>query len=237
MVWKNTLCGSIQGADHLLDEMPCQDTVSVRKGFFRAEPTLMLTLADGHGHWKHPFSDRGAELAKLAAEQVWVEFMLNERRKKKSFERQFSKTVQARWVELIRHQYRLYQLAPALVRKHGTTLLSVLVWRGRVYMAQLGDGIICALDWNDHPTYVVEPTSGPIQNATHSLCSSDADQNWRFASLPVEQVKTLMLASDGLTDSFAALSGCAELAQTLNEQLRETDTKSVSDALPGWLKR
>lgn len=235
MRWEETLCESIQGADHLLDETPCQDAVSVRKGFFRSEPYLTLTTTDGHGHHDYPFSDRGAALGLPAAEQIWVEFMLNTR-KWKSFEQMFCKMAQARWVELIRHQLRLYDVAPALLRKYGTTLLSALVWRERVYMAQLGDGIICALDWDDNPTYVVEPPSGPIQNATYSLCSSNAEACWRFTSLPVEQVKTLMLASDGLTDSFTEPSGCSDFARTLDERLRSMDSELVAEALPGWLK-
>lgn len=238
--WEATVLGCVQGADHIDDDQPCQDAASVREGIFRAEPYLICTLADGHGHKQHAFSDRGAMLALLAAEQTWIQFMLNQNRKnslrKKSFEQHIQANLKAHWIEMIRHQLRLYRVADGLVRKYGTTLLSVLIYRNRIYIAQLGDGTVCMLDSEGNAHFVVEPEFGPIENATDSLCCDDAEERWNFISIPADRIKTLMLSSDGLINCFPRAENYAALTGIIDAKLRESRAETVQEIVTGWLE-
>lgn len=237
--WHNAVSASVRGASHEGSNSCCQDAVSLKEGFFRGEPYLIASTADGHGHPDYTHSERGAALAALAAEQTALQFMLawdeSVEDPGRFFAHYFRAHLKEEWLKGIAQSCSAYRADRELARKHGTTLLAVLVFRERVFMAQLGDGEICLLDKKGEASFLAEPEAGPVGSATWSLCSDRLDGLWRFACTGVEDVSFLMLSSDGMINSLESREEYVKLAGAMKDYLGHFPTEEVGKALPQWL--
>lgn len=237
--WGVALGASVQGASHIADGTCCQDAASIKEGFFRGLPYMACTVADGHGDKKYTHSDLGANLAVLAAENTAMQLMqilvLKRRMGKRAVEQYVATHLKETWIDLIRQSAGSFRVAAELIEKHGTTVLSVLFFGERAYMAQLGDGAVCTVSGCGKPAFLVEPESGPISNLADSLCCPDAGRRWAFGSAPVDGIKTLMMSTDGLVNSLASNEGYVELANTLDSHMRNVPAHQIKQALPSWL--
>jgi len=237
--WHNAVFASVRGASHKRNGTCCQDAVSLKEGSFQGEPYLIGTAADGHGHPDYTHSERGAVLAALAAEQTAIQFMLTwdegMENPGRFFAQYFKVHIKEEWLKNIAQSQSTYRVDPQLVNKHGTTLLCVLILRGRIFIAQLGDGEICLLNKKGEASFLVEPETGPVSSTTWSLCGDRLDELWRFASTNVEDISFLMLSSDGLINSLKDKEEYVKLALALQGYLQRFPPEKIKEVLPQWL--
>ena len=179
-------------------------------------------------------------MAASASEQTFIQFMLawtdSAEAPDSLFAQFFVEHLREEWMKNLAQSCAAYRVSRELIRKHGTTLLSILIFRGRVFMAQLGDGEICLINKNGETSFVVEPEDGPVSTATQSLCSDSQDGQWRFACTAVENLSFLMLSSDGLINSMESNAEYVKLAQTLQGYLQRFPVGKIKEALPKWLE-
>jgi len=236
---EGVVSASVQGASHIREKKPCQDAISIKQGFLKGKACFIASVADGHGGPAYTHSDDGSMLAALAAEHTAVHFIQSGKVRSKKRGEHFAECVRQSlknaWEESIKQSWQMYHIAPEIIRKHGTTILSILVYDGYVYMAQLGDGDICYLDKELRPVFLVKPEEGPISSITPSLCSNDADRSWNFACIPLDDIRFVVLSTDGLMNSLASNDEYVKLAETLYDYLGRFRPSEIDEVLPGWL--
>lgn len=234
-----TVSASVRGATHVRDNKPCQDAVSIKEGTFQGKPYLICSVADGHGSAAFTHSDAGSLMAALAAEKTAIQFLLTRdtrfENRGERFVGHVRQYLKDEWEENIRQSWQAFHIGRSVIRKHGTTLLSVLVYDGYVYMTQLGDGDICYLDQTGQPVFLVKPETGPTNSVTSSLCSQDANECWNVACLPVEDIRFLMMSSDGLMNSLANNDEYVKLASSLQNYCGKFRPSEICSVLPQWL--
>lgn len=231
--------GSTVGASHIKENKPCQDAVSVKEGTYRGKPYLICSTADGHGDPKYKYSDVGAVMANLAAEKTMTHllFVLRELSEGRgdAFSSYLKEFLKNEWKENIRQLWRVFRLDEELAKKHGSTILSVLIYDGFAYMAQLGDGDICYLDKDNNPVFLLEPDAGPVSFETESLCSKDASECWNFACIPAKDIRFLMMSTDGLINSLASNDQYVKFALSVRDYLKKFRPFEINSVLPEWL--
>lgn len=227
--------GSSVGASHIKNGKYCQDALSIKEGTFRGVPFLILSMADGHGSGAHCHSDQGAFLATSAAEEVALRFMLKASLSGERFSETVRQELKAIWIESVKRLNNTFHPDIETIRKYGTTILMALVYDEQVYLAQLGDGEICYLDNEKKPVFLVQPKDGPIDSATESLCSQNADSCWNVGSIPLSDISFLMLSTDGLINSFSSTNEYIRFAKILDGYFDTHKPAQINAVLPEWL--
>jgi len=76
-------------------------------------------------------------------------------------------------------------------------------------------------------------------NETHSLSAPDAHLLWRTATIDRGEGGVLLVATDGISDSFAGSESeeFALFVHSLVDRIRTYGTDSVASAMSGWLDR
>ena len=238
-IMAETISASIQGATHVRDGKICQDAVSIKEGFYRGNPYLVCSIADGHGGEDYHYSHIGSLLALQSAEKTAIQLLqtgaTGSDNRGEYFGTYVSRHLQDEWMECIRQSWDQFRIDRELVRRHGTTILSVLFYGGYAYMAQLGDGNICYLDRARNPVFLVQPDVGPTDSATDSLCSRNANEYWNFACVPEKDIAFLMMSTDGLINSMAGNDGYVKFAKILQGYFEKFRPSEINAVLPEWL--
>lgn len=238
-VMAETISASVQGATHIREGKICQDAVSIKEGSYRSKPYLVCSVADGHGGEDYLYSHIGSLLALQSAEKTAMQFVQTGitccDNCGEYFGNYVSRHLKDEWLESIRQSWEQFRIDQDLVRRHGTTILSVLFYEGYAYMAQLGDGNICYLDNDGSPVFLVEPDDGPSDSTTDSLCSRNANKYWNFACVPEKDIAFLMMSTDGLINSMAGNDGYVKFAKILQGYLEKFRPSEINAALPEWL--
>jgi len=251
-----SLCGSplgwafgcsTRGASHLRNGKPCQDAVAIWSGTFLAEPVMVLAVADGHGDRRHDLSHRGAALAvEAGVEEVVQSLSAATSGDPVAASAPLTGRVTDRWARKV--------LADAsadkgetgsdperdlhtVLTRYGTTLLLAVVTRERILLAQLGDGDILMVRPDGRVETPLEKDPALLGSVTHSLSSRNVQVCWHTAEILAGGGGILILATDGLSDSFAG-PGEEEFqtfARSLVDRIREFGIERVAGSMPGWL--
>jgi serine/threonine protein phosphatase PrpC len=243
-------CGcSRRGNSHARDGRPCQDAHSIWSSSFMGEPILAVAVADGHGGERHDLSHCGAALAVQAAvseviaslpvagsERAWRPVSL-------SGEEEFHTRVTARWKEsVVADAGRKPNLSPDeggvpdLFTRYGSTLLLALVDGSECWVGQIGDGDILLVRPDGSIETPVPKDETLLGMVTYSLSSRDSTGLWRTARFPIGAGGLLLLATDGLSDSFENPEAEFRVfARSLLERVTGFGIERVGSALPGWL--
>ncbi|MDD1654968.1 MAG: protein phosphatase 2C domain-containing protein [Methanomicrobiales archaeon] len=246
-----SLCGSplgwafgcsTRGASHLRNRKPCQDAVALWSGTFLAEPLMVLAVADGHGDRRHDLSHLGAALAVDAGvEEVIQSLSAATSGDPVAPSIPLTARVTDRWARKVLADAAVpgdKQGDPhPILTRYGTTLLLAVVTRERILLAQLGDGDILMVRPDGRVETPVEKDPALLGSVTHSLSSRNVQECWHTAELPAGSGGILMLATDGLSDSFAG-PGEEEFqmfARSLVDRIHEYGIERVAGSLPGWL--
>jgi serine/threonine protein phosphatase PrpC len=243
-------CGcSRRGNSHARDGRPCQDAHSIWSSSFMGEPILAVAVADGHGGERHDLSHCGAALAVQAAvseviaslpvagsERAWRPVSL-------SGEEEFHTRVTARWKEsVVADAGRKPNLSPDeggvpdLFTRYGSTLLLALVDGSECWVGQIGDGDILLVRPDGSIETPIPKDETLLGMVTYSLSSRDSTGLWRTARFPIGAGGLLLLATDGLSDSFENPEAEFRVfARSLLERVTGFGIERVGSALPGWL--
>jgi len=234
-----TISASVQGAEHIQNDKTCQDAISIKEGSFHGSPYLICSVADGHGGDDYHFSHIGSLFATSAAEKTATQFLQSGATTSDSRGEYFSNHViwhlKDEWEENIKQSWEQFRVTYDHVRRHGTTILSVLIYQGYAYMAQLGDGDICYLDREENPVFLVQPDEGPTDSTTDSLCSRRANNYWNFACIPLKDITFLMMSTDGLINSMSTSEEYVKLIKTLQGYVSRFRPSEINALLPEWL--
>jgi serine/threonine protein phosphatase PrpC len=221
--------------------------VAIWSGTFLAEPVMVMAVADGHGDRRHDLSHRGAALAVEAG----VEEVVQSLSAAASIDpvppaAPLTARMTDRWARKV-----LADAAgtgggtggdpegdphPVLTR-YGTTLLLAVATRERILLAQLGDGDILFVRPDGRVESPLEKDPALLGSVTHSLSSRNVGECWHTAEIPGSGGGVLLLATDGLSDSFAG-PGEEEFltfARSLVDRIHEFGIERVAGSLPSWL--
>jgi serine/threonine protein phosphatase PrpC len=243
-------CGCTRrGISHVRDGRPCQDAHAIWSSSFMGAPILVVAVADGHGGGKHDLSHCGAALAVHAAvseviaslpvpggEGAW-------RPVSRSGDDEFQNRVTARWKEYVTADAgQRPGLSPGggdvqdLLSRYGTTLLIALIDGSECWLGQIGDGDILLVRPDGSIEAPVPKDETLLGTVTYSLSSRDSPGLWRTARFPLGSGGLLLMASDGLSDSFEnPEAGFQVFARSLSERVAGFGIDRVGSALPGWL--
>jgi serine/threonine protein phosphatase PrpC len=219
--WR-VLTATERGAAHHAMGLPNQDAV---KALENGPRSVVVAVADGHGHHRHFRSARGSQLAVAAACQAVPELTATLAGRPGGIEageivRQIHQVlvpaVTARWREAVREDLAAEPITPEEepsrspgddpVIAYGTTLLVAAVWGEWLLLAQIGDGDILAV--TPVGAALLPVPGDPLLDGRHttSLCSPGAEHSFRAAAVSTALTPLLgvLLATDGYANAQAA---------------------------------
>jgi serine/threonine protein phosphatase PrpC len=243
-------CGCTRrGSSHARDGRPCQDAHALWSSSFLGEPLLVVAVADGHGGERHDLSHCGAALAVQAAvgeviaslpspsgEGAW-------RPVPRGREEEFHLRVTERWKEEVRADAERRtglslgeEAGKELFTRYGSTLLVAVIDGSECWAGQIGDGDILLVRPDGSVEAPFPKDEELLGTVTYSLSSREAPALWKTARLPVGPGGLLLMATDGLSDSFEDPdSGIQVFARSLAERVASFGIGKIGAALPGWL--
>ncbi|MGH9941512.1 MAG: PP2C family serine/threonine-protein phosphatase [Pyrinomonadaceae bacterium] len=254
---------TVPGASHLRAGIPNQDAILQLRESGRSLP-LVLSVSDGHGSNKCFRSDRGSRFAVRRAAQLVTEF-LDERRGRfdlaeieSSGKEWLPREFVRRWREAVEADLksrpfseeefgRLEHKENARARKlvetnpllaYGATSLTVAVEESFILYLQLGDGDILNVSAAGEVTKALPADERLFANETTSLCSTDAERDFRFRlqQFSGERPAIILLTTDGYANSFSNEEGFLKVGRDLLEMLRSDGFDFVNENVKGWLE-
>jgi hypothetical protein len=254
---------SVPGASHLRAGLPNQDAILQVRESGRGLP-VVVSVSDGHGSDKCFRSDRGArfavkEAARLVAEfldesrgtldQAGLESRANEwlprefvRRWRGAAEadlraRPFTKE-ELETVEMKDGPQALKLIACNPLLAYGATSLTVAVADSFALYLQLGDGEILNVSEAGEVVSILAKDERLFANETTSLCTLDAENNFRVRVLPLagRPPALILLSTDGYVNSFSDSAGFFKVGSDLIAMLRADGFDSINESLKGWLE-
>ena len=239
-------CG-LPGASHLRAGKPCQDAYSALSGACAGEQFITAAVADGLGDARYDRSEHGAQFAVEAAIGEVVSLFRaslveSPQWLADAFVRDFPLRTWERWKKLVQEhaaepREKRGKGCPVPFFRYGTTLLVGMATREVLLLGQLGDGDVLLKRQGCTVERVFAPDPDLVGRETHSLSSEDPVPLWRISSEPRTGGERFILATDGLSDSFASGSDFLTFTGDLLDRCDHYPLDAVTAALPGWLRR
>jgi serine/threonine protein phosphatase PrpC len=203
---------------------------------------MVLAVADGHGDRRHDLSHRGAALAvEAGVEEVVVSLSAASSGDPVAPDTPLTARVTDRWARKVLAEAagtgEAQEDPHPVLSRYGTTLLLAVATRERILLAQLGDGDILMVRPDGRVETPLAKDPALLGSVTHSLSSRNVQECWHTAEIPAGGGGILILATDGLSDSFAG-PGEEEFqtfARSLVDRIHEYGIERVAGSLPGWL--
>jgi serine/threonine protein phosphatase PrpC len=243
-------CGCTRrGSSHARDGRPCQDAHALWSSSFLGEPLLVLAVADGHGGERHDLSHCGAALAVQAAVSEVVASLPGPSGGEilqvapHGRGEGFHQRVTDRWKEEVRADAECrtglregVEAGKELFTRYGSTLLVAIIDGSDCWVGQIGDGDILLVRPDGGVEAPLPRDEELLGTVTYSLSSREAPALWRTARFPVRQGGLLLMATDGLSDSFEdPEQGIRVFARSLSERVASFGIERIGAALPAWL--
>jgi serine/threonine protein phosphatase PrpC len=214
---------------------------------------MAVAIADGHGDQRHDRSRIGSALAVQAAVEELVTFhrMYADNKLVQSlrgeFRADFPRRVTRRWREAVDLDARGRDTSflastgspDSVYTRYGSTLLAALVTPAMILIGQIGDGDIVIVRPDGTLECPIATDTSVIGKETRSLSSRDAHLLWRMATLDRGSGGILIMATDGVSDSFDASQGeeFLRFVTSLADRVKQYGIQNVADAMSGWLDR
>jgi serine/threonine protein phosphatase PrpC len=213
------------------------------------EPIIVAAVADGHGGGRHDLSHCGAALAVQAVVDEVIASLPVPGNEGPSLdvsaggEGEFHHRVTARWRESVladagrrEGPFPEEGMEPEILTRYGTTLLLSLIDGSEGWVGQIGDGDILLVRPDGSIEVPLPKDEALLGTVTYSLSSRDAPGLWKTARFPIGAGGLLILATDGLSDSFEDPdSEFRVFARSLSERVKSFGIDRIGSALPGWL--
>ncbi|MET0623458.1 MAG: PP2C family serine/threonine-protein phosphatase [Pyrinomonadaceae bacterium] len=254
---------TVPGASHLRSGVPNQDAILQVRESGRGLP-VVVSVSDGHGSDKCFRSHRGSRFAVQEAARLVGEFLDEspdlldhaavESRAKDYLPAEFVR----RWREAARADLKarpfteaeletvekkdgpraLKMVAGNPLLAYGATSLTVAVVESFALYLQLGDGEILNVSETGEVTNVLPEDARLFANETTSLCTPDAEKNFRvrLQQFGDEPPALILLSTDGYVNSFSDSAGFLKVGSDLLEMLRADGFDPVNASLKGWLE-
>jgi hypothetical protein len=257
--WRVAVATAV-GASHRARNAAGQDAASVTptSGEWGAAGPLAAAVADGHGHWRHFRSGRGAqiavEVACAAAREVASAFARcggSEEAISVAASTLGPRVVTA-WREAVTADAEAFPVDPEERTQgdepiastdpfvaYGTTLLLCAVVGRWIVMAQIGDGDVVLVTGAGEVLTPVPIDPSLDGHITTSLCEPTALSSFRYSAIDQEStpVSLVMLATDGYGNSQVADPWQPAVGGDLYDLVAERGWGWVGEALPTWVSR
>ena len=218
-----------RGASHIRRGAPNQDAIR----WAEADGAVAVALADGHGGAAHERSEIGSAIAVevavdlgLAAAGAGADGRLVER-------------ILSEWRSRVRAHAAGDPPAvadePALLSLYGSTLILAVGTAEALTVLQIGDGDLLVGRTGGAIERPLPDDEGLVGEQTYSLCLPNAAEAARMAVLDASDVDFVMLATDGLSKSFADDADFLKLAAAWRDHARRDGVDELSATLPQWL--
>lgn len=242
---------SVRGATHERNGLPNQDAI-----YWLPEsgdgPSVVLTVADGHGSPRYSRSHIGAALAVQTAARLVDEFLQSQADDdnlsliKHATEEWLPRALVRNWSEAVADHLNSEPLTPDEPASldadptvaYGATLLVTVVTERFVLYLQLGDGEILSVSESGDVVRPLTKDDRLFGNETTSLCAPEAWRDFRVNFQPLTQSRPalILVSTDGYPNSFRDESGFMKVGSDLLSMIRENGLASVNDQLAGWLR-
>lgn len=254
---------TVPGASHLRVGLPNQDAILQLRESGRGLP-IVVSVSDGHGSDKCFRSDRGSRYAVKEAARLVSEILdeprgtFNQAELESRASEYLPREFVRRWREAAEADLRarpftkeeletvekkdgpqaLKLIACNPLLAYGATSLTVAVAESFVLYLQLGDGEILNVSEAGEVVSVLAKDERLFANETTSLCTPDAENNFRVRVLPLsgEPPALILLSTDGYVNSFSDSAGFFKVGSDLLEMLRADGFDSINESLKGWLE-
>jgi serine/threonine protein phosphatase PrpC len=241
------------GASHIRSGRPCEDAFALFSGSSGAKPCIAVAVADGHGDPRHDLSKTGSALAVQAAIDELVVFQRLHLHDvpglsiRAEFKADFPRRTSRRWREAVNGDSgwktadcpQPETCGPADLTRYGSTLIAAMVVADMILISQIGDGdvVLVRPDGSVECPIPSDPTL--LGKETHSISSRDAHLLWRTATLDRGSGGVLIIATDGVSDSFDGSEGeeFLRFIKSLVARIREFGMESVAGSMKSWLDR
>jgi len=254
---------TVRGASHLRAGLPNQDAILQVRESGRGLP-VVVSVSDGHGSDKCFRSDRGSRYAVREAARLVSDFLeesrgtFNQAELESSAGEYLPREFVRRWREAAERDLKARPFTPeeleTVERKdgaqalkliacnpllaYGATSLTVAVAESFALYLQLGDGEILNVSEAGEVVRALAEDKRLFANETTSLCTPDAERNFRVRVLPLatERPALILLSTDGYVNSFSDSAGFFKVGSDLLDMLRADGFDSVNASLKGWLE-
>jgi Protein phosphatase 2C len=246
------LTASHRGAAHHASGLPNQDAV---QACLVAQDVVIAAVADGHGHYRHFRSARGAALAVAVACEAAAELgaRLDEFEAAAQLESealgQLVPAVAERWRAAVRDDLAAQPFTDeeqaaraagddALIA-YGSTLLLAVAGRRWLVLVQIGDGDIVGIQPGGQALLAVPADPSLDGRQTTSLCGPRAEEQFRAAAVDVASTALLgvLLATDGYGNSQVADPWADAVSADLAGLIAGRPPHWLADQLPVWAGR
>lgn len=242
---------SKRGYSHAKKDKPCQDASIYVNGRNYAA----VIVCDGHGGDKHFRSDLGSKIAVGACVESIDDFVkCIEKRKEKTrlhaLLEGYGNYLIFAWRETIKKHYRnnpflgteindfsmetIKELENNPYIAYGSTLILAIVCKENLFIIKLGDGEVRVC--------TEQGITSPVPNSeefafgkTASLCNSTASAHIQSRIIPISTVKSCVISTDGVINSFETEEHFNNFCKTLSDECKENIEefeKDLGDFLP-----
>jgi hypothetical protein len=245
--WR-VIIGSARGAAHHASGLPNQDAVARREG---PDGTVMVAIADGHGHVRHFRSAEGSALAVDVACRVAARTAARlPEGQAASAAADMAQAIVADWRSAVAAQLdgRPYTAEEQSALDlggdgpevpYGSTLLVAMIAGPWLVCAQIGDGDMLGVDPDGglfHPVAHDDRLDG---HHTTSLCQPDAVASFRTGAYDLREapLAALLLATDGYGNAQTEEPWQPGVGRDLAQFAAEHDHLWFEQQVPGWAQR
>lgn len=241
------------GASHVSSGRPCEDAFALFSGSSGARPCIAIAVADGHGDPRHDQSRTGAALAVQAAIDELVVFQRLHLHDipgptiRAEFKADFPRRAARKWREAVAEDAGHRGItgtpggAPDTIdySRYGSTLIAAMVVADNILVSQIGDGDVVLVRPDGSIECPIPADVSLVGKETRSISSRDAHLLWRTATLDRGPGGVLIVASDGVSDSFDGSEGeeFIRFIRSLVARIREFGMESVAGSMKTWLDR
>jgi len=135
------------------------------------------------------------------------------------------------------HECWLFKIKGMDVNECACTCLFVIRLFDKVFIAQLGDGLLAM--YKERPESIKQlsmPYSeGNFSNQTEAFKSEFSLKDWQYQTFEVEDVDAFLLCTDGISDDLEPVN-LGDFVKDIYQYYRFKEQKSISEELTAWLK-
>lgn len=250
-------CQSVQGASHIKNDMPCEDSGKIHVTDF----CKIFVLGDGHGDSNCPRSKIGSQyicditvqsLEKFAFDIEslgWEEKLFN-KAEMQPLMNQLITSIFGKWSCAVNDEFiqnpltdkeseaaneyiERYRKGERIEHIYGTTLIAGLLTKDYLLLLQQGDGRCVVFNADGSTSQPIPWDDRCFANVTTSVCDTDAIQSCRYhiTDLTQNPVIACVAGSDGVEDSFSSMDKMHVYYRNLLEYACENGTKELESYL------
>lgn len=215
--WKGACVESI-GPLHIKEKLPMQDSHNL----FLSKKCFIAAVSDGLGSKAH--SDFGSKTACSLFVKLAKEWIAGQDKSPEDFTSLFVE----KWVSEI-------QKSSFDISDCSATFLGAVYHNRRLYLFQLGDGLIsCIFDDESKNTVMTDVKDESFSNMTKSLRKAVLPDDWIIRTLPAEDLKSVFLCTDGISDDLQKGADAAFVSE-LTEQYLPERSKKIKQDMKNWI--